>query len=77
MIVPKRIQRLLAWFIAGLISAFALVALSAIGQPANATMNQIKSPGIQLDVPQKAPTPVVQAPFIDIVATHQEPNFYD
>jgi hypothetical protein len=74
----KRSWRWLPWFIAGLLSAVVLAGLSAIGQPAKATTNhnQMLTPGIQLDVPPTQPAPL-QAAFVDIVATHQQPNFYD
>lgn len=71
-LLQKRTWRMLAWFIAGLLSALALVGLSAVGQPANATMNQTDTPAVQLDVPPTVPTS-----FADLVATHQEPNFYN
>lgn len=75
--LQKRPWRWLPWFIAGLLSTVLLAGLSSIGQPANATTNHNQMPtGIQLDVPPTQPAPL-QAPFVDIVATHQEPNFYD
>lgn len=75
--LQKRPWRWLPWFIASLLSAVLFAGLSSIERPANATTNHNKMPtGIQLDV--VPPTqPVLQTPFVDIVATHQEPNFYD
>lgn len=76
--LQKRSWRWLPWFIVGLLSSVLLAGLSFIGQPVNATTNhnQMPTPGIQLDVPATQPAPL-QAPFVDIVATHQEPNFYN
>jgi hypothetical protein len=76
--LQKRPWGWLLWFIAGLLSALVFAGLSAIGQPANATTNhnQVEIPTLQLDLPSTQPAPL-QSAFVDIVATHQQPNFYD
>lgn len=76
--LQKRPWRWLPWFIAGLLSTVLLAGLSFLGQPASATTNhnQVEIPTLQLDVPPTQPAPL-QTPFVDIVATHQQPNFYD
>lgn len=71
--LQKRPWHWLSWFIAGLLSVVLFAGLSSIGQPANATTNHNQMP---TDVPPTQPVPL-QAPFVDIVATHQEPNFYN
>lgn len=74
----KRPWRWLPWLIAGLLSAVVFANLSSIWQPASATTNRNQvEPTLQqtdLNPTQLAP---LQSTFVDIVATHQEPNFYD
>jgi hypothetical protein len=77
-LLQKRPWRWLRWLIAGLLSAVVFASLPSIWQSASATTNsnQVAPALQQMDVNPTQLAPL-QSTFVDIVATHQEPNFYD